>query len=186
MKWERLLTLLPLDAQICLQGKKKSPCKRITSFQFSPSDLTKVIVTAADSQVRILCGVNVICKFKGVRNPGSHGQHIVSASDDSNVYVWNYISEDKSSHRAKNISSCENFLSHNASIALPWCGMKAMSGSPTSPTFLGDDLLGSILKNGKSKCDEDFKGICNLARGETTQSKSSSSFANNVFCNFRR
>ncbi|KAA8538066.1 hypothetical protein F0562_027354 [Nyssa sinensis] len=124
----------------------------------------------------------------GVRNPGSQvpasftsdGQHIVSASDDSNVYVWNYISEDKSSHRAKNISSCENFLSHNASIALPWYGMKAMSGSPISPTFLGDDLLGSILKNGKSKCDEDFKGICNLARGKTTQSNSSSSFADNV------
>ncbi|KAA8526110.1 hypothetical protein F0562_007790 [Nyssa sinensis] len=155
---------LQLDAQICLQGKKKSPWKRIISFQFSPSDPTKVMVTSADSQVRILCGVNVICKFKGVRNPGSQvpasftsdGKHIVSASDDSNVYVWNYISEDKSSGRAKNISSCENFLSHNALIALPWCGMKAMSGSPASPTFLGDDLLGSILKNGKSKCDEDL------------------------------
>uniref|UniRef100_A0A5B7AEV8 Uncharacterized protein n=1 Tax=Davidia involucrata TaxID=16924 RepID=A0A5B7AEV8_DAVIN len=155
---------LQLDAQICLQGKKKSPCKRITSFQFSPSDPTKVMVTSADSQVRILCGVNVICKFKGVRNPGSQvpasftsdGKHIVSASEDSNVYVWNYISQDKTSSEAKNTWSCENFSSHNASIALPWVGMKTILGSPTSPTFLGDDLLRSILKNGKSKCDEDL------------------------------
>lgn len=33
--------------------------------QFCPSDSSKVMVTSADSQVRILSGVNVMCKFKG-------------------------------------------------------------------------------------------------------------------------
>ncbi|KAI8569836.1 hypothetical protein RHMOL_Rhmol02G0307600 [Rhododendron molle] len=58
---------LKLEGVICLKGKKKLgvPCKRITGFQFSPSDPTKVLVTSADSQVRVLCGVDVILKFNG-------------------------------------------------------------------------------------------------------------------------
>lgn len=34
-------------------------------LQFSPSDPSKVIVTSADSLVRVLCGPDVISKFKG-------------------------------------------------------------------------------------------------------------------------
>nr|DAD17973.1 TPA_asm: hypothetical protein HUJ06_019436 [Nelumbo nucifera] len=56
---------LQLVKQICLQGKKKSPGKRITGFQFSPSDPTKLMVTSADSQVRILDGFDVIFKYRG-------------------------------------------------------------------------------------------------------------------------
>lgn len=37
----------------------------ISGFQFCPSDPSTVMVTSADSQVRILSGVNVISKFKG-------------------------------------------------------------------------------------------------------------------------
>nr|DAD36200.1 TPA_asm: hypothetical protein HUJ06_006840 [Nelumbo nucifera] len=58
---------LQLVKQICLQGKKKSPGKRITGFQFSPSDPSKLMVTSADSQVRILDGFDVICKYRGGR-----------------------------------------------------------------------------------------------------------------------
>ncbi|KAF8379984.1 hypothetical protein HHK36_027452 [Tetracentron sinense] len=142
---------LQLDAQICLQGKKKSPCKRITGFQFSPSDPSIVMVTSADSQVRILHGVDVICKYRGIRNAGSQisasftsdGKHIVSASEDSNIYVWNYISQDKPApSQAKSIWSCERFLSNNASVAIPWCGMK--TGNYVIST-LSETLPSSII-----------------------------------------
>ncbi|KAK9275878.1 hypothetical protein L1049_023152 [Liquidambar formosana] len=147
---------LELGAQICLQGKKKLPRKRITGFEFSPCDPSKVMVTSADSVVRILCGVDVICKFKGLRNAGSQisasftsdGKHIVSASEDSNVYVWNYTSQDRTSSRVKNIWSSESFLSHNASIALPWGGMKTMSATLPSPTFVGR-MPGISFKKGQ-------------------------------------
>lgn len=128
---------LLLDAQICLRIKKKSPCKRITGLQFLPQDPSKVMVTCAGSQVRILDGVNVIGKYRGP-SAGNHlnasftsdGKHIVSSCDDSNVYVWNCISsEERAISQAKNIRSCERF-SANASVAIPWCGIK--NGKPGS------------------------------------------------------
>ncbi|XP_059651210.1 uncharacterized protein LOC132298886 isoform X2 [Cornus florida] len=106
---------LQLYAQICLQSKKKSPFKRITGFQ-----------------VRILHGVDVICKYRGLRNAGSQisasftsdGQHIVSASEDSNIFMWNYISQNgRVCSKMKSNLSCERFFSNNASVAIPWCGM---------------------------------------------------------------
>ncbi|KAI3469108.1 hypothetical protein Pfo_025771 [Paulownia fortunei] len=137
---------LQLGAQICLKGKKKLPGKRITGFQYCPSDMSKVMVTSADSQVRILCGTNIICKFKGNRSSGtqvpasftSDGEHIVSVCEDSNVRVWNYTTQDQKSSHRKNVWSCESFLSHNSSIAIPWGGLKNKLGA----------LPGSILGNG--------------------------------------
>ncbi|XP_050237577.1 uncharacterized protein LOC126687186 [Mercurialis annua] len=123
---------LQLDAEICLHSKKKSVCKTITGFQFSPQDSTKVMVTSADSQVRILQGLNVIGKYKGVKNASSQlsasftsdGKHIVSACEDSNVYVWNCNNQQEYvSTQAKKVTSCERF-STNASIAIPWSGMR--------------------------------------------------------------
>ncbi|XP_050236504.1 uncharacterized WD repeat-containing protein C3H5.08c-like isoform X2 [Mercurialis annua] len=119
---------LHLYAEICLQGKKKSPFKRITGFQFSPSDPTKLMVSSADSQVRILNGVDVVRKYRGLRNAGtqksasftSDGTHIISASEDSNVYVWNYIKQDGTVPQVKNNRACEHFFSNNASVAIPW------------------------------------------------------------------
>ncbi|KAL1071792.1 hypothetical protein V6Z11_D11G111300 [Gossypium hirsutum] len=62
---------LQLKAQICLQSKKKSACSRITGFQFAPGDPDKLMVTSANSQVQILDNVDVVCKFRGLRNAGS-------------------------------------------------------------------------------------------------------------------
>ncbi|XP_042952973.1 uncharacterized WD repeat-containing protein C3H5.08c-like isoform X2 [Carya illinoinensis] len=146
---------LQLNDQICLQGKKKIPGKRITGFQFSPNEPSKVMVTSADSVVRILSGVDIICKFKGLRNAGSQmsasftldGKHIVSASDDSNVYLWNVTSHDRTSSRVKTIWSTESFQSHDASIAIPWNGLQTTSGALPSPT-LSLDIWGSGTKNG--------------------------------------
>ncbi|RWW40913.1 hypothetical protein BHE74_00053640 [Ensete ventricosum] len=54
------------------------------------------------------------------------GQHIVSASDDSNVYFWNHASHTTSmSNHVKSTRSCERFFSKNTSIAIPWHGLES-------------------------------------------------------------
>lgn len=54
----------------------------------------------------------------------SDGKHILSACEDSNVYLWNTCQEESNSMKAKKIKSCERFFS-NASVAVPWHGMKS-------------------------------------------------------------
>ncbi|XP_004300485.1 PREDICTED: WD repeat-containing protein 3 [Fragaria vesca subsp. vesca] len=149
---------LKLDAQICIQGKKKSVGKRITGFQFSPSNPRKVMVTSADSVIRVISGTKVICKFKGLRSGGSHvsasftsdGNHIVSASEDSSVHIWNYNGQETSSSRSKNIRSCESFVSHNSMIAIPWNGVNDLPAMLPSPAFIGDS-------QGRSSLDSPLK-----------------------------
>lgn len=143
---------LQLEAQICLQGKKKSPGKRITGFQFAPNDPNKLMVTSADSHIRILNGLDVICKYKGFRNAGSQisasftvdGKHIVSASEDSNVCVWNHKCQDGPSRsQGKSIRSREHFFSSNVSVATPWFGMRDDTFAiPTLGTHLSYQLSG--------------------------------------------
>ncbi|KAJ8626410.1 hypothetical protein MRB53_019717 [Persea americana] len=141
---------LQLEHQICLQGKKKSPTRRITGFQYSPSDPMKVMVTSSDSQVRILDGPEVISKYRGLKNAGSQisasfssdGRHIISASEDSNVYIWNYgNSEGTLAHQRKSIWSYERFFSRNVSVAIPWSGMKPESSASFTSETLTSDLL---------------------------------------------
>lgn len=138
---------LELDAEICVHSKKKAPCKRITGFQFLPQDSSKVMVSCADSQVRILQGPNVIGKYKGLRRSGnqlsacftSDGKHIVSAGEDSNVYMWNCIGHEEPAHdQAKTIRSLERFTT-NASIAIPWCGLKCGNAEKEPQLHVSDD-----------------------------------------------
>lgn len=130
------------------------------------------MVTCADSQVRIVEGLNVIGKFKGIlffitffkifvsvcshifkrsrvvfdrvlvsndfyilfsglsagsvmsATLTSDGKHILSASEDSNVYLWNVSDDESRPVKAKKIRSCERFFS-DASVAVPWCGLKS-------------------------------------------------------------
>ncbi|RDX62531.1 SPAC3H5.08c, partial [Mucuna pruriens] len=138
---------LQLDAQLNLGGKKKTSGKKITGFEFSPSDPSKLLVASADSQVCILSGVDVIYKFKGLRNAGqmhasftTDGKHVVSVSEDSNVCIWNYTGQDRSTSKAKKIWSSESFVSHNAAIAVPWCGIESMPGRTLLSPSLGEDM----------------------------------------------
>ncbi|CAI9774197.1 unnamed protein product [Fraxinus pennsylvanica] len=116
-----------LEGQMCLTSKKKSACKRITGFQFIPQDWSKVLVTSADSQIRILSGMNVIGRYKG--GAGNHisasltsnGKHVISVSDDSNVYIWNYNCEPCSASQPVRSFEC---FSSDASVAIPWSGLK--------------------------------------------------------------
>ncbi|OVA06324.1 WD40 repeat [Macleaya cordata] len=170
---------LQLGAQICLHVKKRSPGKRITGFQFFPSDPTKLMVTSADSQVRILDGVDVICKYRGLKNAGSQisatftsdGKHIVSASEDSNIYIWNCNSQDGStSSQAKSIWSCERFISNNASVAIPWCGINSESSVLSNAWALPSHQdsgcpLGNNSENGFQHCSLSSPDCFSLGHG---------------------
>ncbi|XP_041997952.1 WD repeat-containing protein 44-like isoform X1 [Salvia splendens] len=134
--------LFQLEGQMCLAGKKKSSCKRIidfqsfTTMQFLPQNPTKFLVTSADSHVRIVDGaLNVIEKYKGLRNAGNQlsalftpsGKHIVSACEDSNIYIWSYNGDgDSAFSQPKLVRSFECF-SADASVAITWPGMKSNS-----------------------------------------------------------
>lgn len=87
----------------------------------------------------------------GVRTLGSQasasftsdGKHVISITEDSNVYIWNYTNQDQNSSKAKSMRSHESFLSQNASVAIPWGGLKTKTRT----------LNGSILENGHFEKD---------------------------------
>ncbi|BAT12995.1 Os11g0187100 [Oryza sativa Japonica Group] len=86
------------EAQIDMNisKKRKSHAKKITGFQFAPGNPSEILVTTADSQIRVFNGITVLQKFKGFKNTSSQisasysgdGRYVVCSSEDSNVYVW--------------------------------------------------------------------------------------------------
>ncbi|KAK3154726.1 hypothetical protein QOZ80_2BG0194380 [Eleusine coracana subsp. coracana] len=117
--------------QIDLQNKKKkSSQKKITGFQFAPGSSSKVIVTSADSRIRVLDGFELVHKFKGFRNTSSqisaclagNGRYIISASEDSDVYIWRN-NDDFEPSRKKGIVSTnihEHFHCESVTVAVTW------------------------------------------------------------------
>ncbi|KAL6196477.1 hypothetical protein ACLB2K_032092 [Fragaria x ananassa] len=120
--------------QINLQNKKKkSHHKKITGFQFAPGSSSEVLVTSADSRIRVVDGVDLVHKFKGFCNTNSqisatltaNGKYVVSASEDSHVYIWKHEADSRPS-RSKSVTvtrSYEHFHSHNVSAAVSWPGV---------------------------------------------------------------
>ncbi|CAM8891199.1 unnamed protein product [Rhodiola kirilowii] len=115
-----------------LNKKKKSHKKKITGFQFTPGSQSEVIVTSADSRVRVIDGVDLVHKFKGFRNTNSqisasitmNGKYIVAASEDSNVYMWRHEADSRP-RRSKTVTvtqAYENFHCQDVSVAIPWPG----------------------------------------------------------------
>ncbi|XP_073124694.1 uncharacterized WD repeat-containing protein C3H5.08c-like [Henckelia pumila] len=130
---------LRLESQMCLNTKKKSsPSKRITGFQFLLQDSSNVLVTSADSRIRIISGMDSIAKYKGPRSAGNHisasftsdGKHIISACNDSNVYIWNYFGQKDS----KAVYKSFECFSSDASVALPWPGSRIVNSGETLKT----------------------------------------------------
>nr|XP_010932998.1 LOW QUALITY PROTEIN: WD repeat-containing protein 44-like [Elaeis guineensis] len=118
--------------QIDLQNKKKkSSHKKITGFQFTPGRSSTVLITSADSRIRVIDGVELVHKFKGFRNRSSqisacvttNGKYVICASEDSHVYVWNYDDDSRPS-RSKAIvavtESYEHFHCRDVTAAVPW------------------------------------------------------------------
>ncbi|KAG9457696.1 hypothetical protein H6P81_002204 [Aristolochia fimbriata] len=141
------------SGQIDIQTKKKkSHAKKITGFQFSPTNASEVLISSADSQIRIFNGVDLVHKFRGLRNTSSQiaasftadGKYIVSASEDSQVYVWKRDEQKnagncggggkegdggKESSGGKNKGYAtsrahEHFQCREVSVAIPWPGGK--------------------------------------------------------------
>nr|XP_016448370.1 PREDICTED: WD repeat-containing protein 44-like [Nicotiana tabacum] len=57
---------LQQKAKINLQNKKKKTHQRkITGFQFVPGSTSQVLITSADSRVRVVDGADLVHKFKG-------------------------------------------------------------------------------------------------------------------------
>ncbi|KAG8658019.1 hypothetical protein MANES_03G113400v8 [Manihot esculenta] len=120
--------------QIDLQNKKKKAhLKKITGFQFAWGSSSEVLITSADSRIRVVDGVDLVHKFKGFRNTNSqisasltaNGKHVVSASDDSYVYVWKHESDSRPC-RSKGVTvarSYEHFHCQDVSVAIPWPGV---------------------------------------------------------------
>ncbi|KAL7102101.1 hypothetical protein ACP275_08G098300 [Erythranthe tilingii] len=121
---------LHLNAEMNMNGRRKSSRNRITGIQFLKNDSQRVMITSEDSKIRILDGLEVVRKYKGPTKSGSQtsasftssGNHIVSVGEDSRVYLWNYddLSIKTAKQGAKSTRSCENFVSEGVSVVLPW------------------------------------------------------------------
>ncbi|KAK6778427.1 hypothetical protein RDI58_025145 [Solanum bulbocastanum] len=116
-----------------LEPKKKSLAKKVTGFQFAPGNPAEVLITSADSRVRIFDGSEMTHKFKGFRNTSSQisatfsqdGKYIVSASEDSQVYIWKREEPKSATSKTKsvvNIQSYEHFPCKDVSVAIAWPG----------------------------------------------------------------
>ncbi|KAK9075876.1 hypothetical protein SSX86_004205 [Deinandra increscens subsp. villosa] len=120
---------LDFKEQVELKTKKKPQPKKITGFQFSTLNPSEVLVTSADSRVRVLDGTKLVKKFKGYKNINSQysadfsadGKYIISPSEDSQVYVWRH-EETKSKHKHLIIKSYEHFPCKEVSVTAPWPG----------------------------------------------------------------
>ncbi|KAG6721665.1 hypothetical protein I3843_03G123600 [Carya illinoinensis] len=152
---------LKLNAQICLQGKKKTSANKITGIEFSQEISQRVMISAEDSKLHIFDGIDIICKYRGLPKSGSQmsasftssGKHIVSIGEDSRVYLWNYngacIPESK---QTKSVRSCEHFFSEGVTVAIPWSRSRAGwrgsgSGATESSQTLDLDSGHSSLGN---------------------------------------
>ncbi|KAL4388503.1 hypothetical protein GQ457_09G011770 [Hibiscus cannabinus] len=120
-----------LEAKVQIHGRKKSSGNKITSIQFSQDEPHKVMITSKDSKLRILDGINVVRKFKGLPKSGSQmsasfmstRRHIISVGEDCRVYVWNNNDMcPRASKHTKSVTSCEHFFCEDMSVVVPWLG----------------------------------------------------------------
>lgn len=140
-------------SEINLQNKKKkSSHKKITGFQFAPGSSSEVLITSADSRIRVVDGVDLVQRFKGFRNTNSqisaclsaNGRYVISASEDSHVYVWKHEADSRPS-RSKGVTvvrSYEHFHCPDVSVAIPWPGMGDTWG--LNDDYCGDD---NVIEN---------------------------------------
>ncbi|KAL8480403.1 hypothetical protein ACS0TY_027074 [Phlomoides rotata] len=176
-----------------------APPGKITGFQFAPWNQSEVLITSADSRIGIYNGADLVQKFKGLRNTSSqisasfipHGKHIISASEDSQVYIWK-VEESKNPSSGKKlktpltIQAHEHFQCKDVSVAITWPGSckieppivdlnpKKKSKRPSAPnpttTEEAGDNCSSDLPPLPKKKNTDEKTSCGGDELESTQS----------------
>ncbi|XP_020203612.1 uncharacterized protein LOC109789136 isoform X2 [Cajanus cajan] len=123
-----------LEAQIRVNGKKRTSGNKITGIQYSQKNHQRVMITSEDSKVRILEGIELVQTYKALPRSGSQmsgsftsgGKHIISVGEDSRVYIWNHNDHGNTSSKStKSKYSCEYFGSAGVTVAIPWSGMSA-------------------------------------------------------------
>ncbi|KAJ3689266.1 hypothetical protein LUZ61_018430 [Rhynchospora tenuis] len=138
---------LHYKSQVDLHGRrKKSRHKKITGFQFVPGSTSEVLITSADSRIRVVNGTELVHKLKGFRNTSSqisasissNGKYVICASEDSHVYIWRY-EENPQPAKPKpspvNIThSYENFHCHHVTVAATWPGSVTDKAAPPAET----------------------------------------------------
>ncbi|KAL3699001.1 hypothetical protein R1sor_017023 [Riccia sorocarpa] len=188
---------LQLDTQMEVRNAqaKKGQGKKITGLQFMPGEPTKLLVTSHDSRIRVYDGKELQLKFKGLRNANSQiaasfnrtGEFIISASEDSRVYVWNSGIKDARNSRKDKSQSYEHFSSSNVAIAIPWPGMGPQSassdqGTPVSSRHSGAlrSSPGSSTSSSRSSASSrSGSGLTSESVGESKSEQSSSYLARN-------
>uniref|UniRef100_A0A0D9ZSH6 Anaphase-promoting complex subunit 4 WD40 domain-containing protein n=1 Tax=Oryza glumipatula TaxID=40148 RepID=A0A0D9ZSH6_9ORYZ len=155
--------------------KKKSGQKKITGFQFAPGSSSEVLITSADSRIRVVNGDELVHKFKGFRNTSSqisasvapNGKYVVCASEDSHVYVWRH---DNTSHPSRSRSavdvtnSYEHFHCHDVTVAITWPGAESR-GSFGSRSSRNSDSDDAVMNTGRDapveNSEHDLNGTVN-------------------------
>ncbi|XP_059305597.1 uncharacterized protein LOC132057152 isoform X1 [Lycium ferocissimum] len=118
-----------------IQPKKNSQLKKVTGLQFAPWNPAEVLITSADSRIRIFDGSQMIYKFRasGFRNTSSQiaasfssdGKYVISASEDSHVYIWKREEPKSPSGKPRtsiSVQAHERFQCKDVSVAIPWPG----------------------------------------------------------------
>ncbi|KAG8070938.1 hypothetical protein GUJ93_ZPchr0006g46341 [Zizania palustris] len=119
---------IEMSKQMGLKRKKKSAANKITNLQFCEEDPSRIIITSADSKIRVSEGHGIVKKFEGQRcskallppSLTSDGRFLVSAGMDSNVRIWNFDANGK-----RPVRSCEVFFSEGVTAVAAWTRMHA-------------------------------------------------------------
>uniref|UniRef100_A0A7N0ZT05 Uncharacterized protein n=1 Tax=Kalanchoe fedtschenkoi TaxID=63787 RepID=A0A7N0ZT05_KALFE len=110
---------IQLEAQIHVQGRKKTSHNKITDIKFCHKEEQRLMITSEDSSLWN-SGSQMSASFT------STGRHIISVGEDTRVYVWNYdYYHPSASKPPKSIDSCKHFFAEGVSVALPWSGRLA-------------------------------------------------------------
>jgi len=147
----KLLQKKQIDLQI---KKKKSSQKKITGFQFLPGSTSRVLITSADSRIRVVDGLNLVHKYKGFRNTNSqisaclaaNGRYVISASEDSHVYIWRNdgsLEKGRSKANVTVTNSYEHFHCQDVTVAVapPSNGSAVVSRSNSTKHDERDSVL---------------------------------------------
>ncbi|KAG8059047.1 hypothetical protein GUJ93_ZPchr0002g24739 [Zizania palustris] len=136
---------IELNRVMRVKKKKKSAANKVTSVQFSEDDPSRIIITSADSKIRVSEGHGIIKKTpnhfrsftrqrssKALLPPSltSDGRYLVSASMDSNVCIWDFDGKGR-----RRVRSCEVFFSEGVTAVAPWTRMHR-SVKADAPTTL--------------------------------------------------